>query len=301
MGTAMGTSGSPEARERFAGGTAVVTGAAAGVGEGLVRHIAAIGMTAVVADVDVGRAEQVADSIRRDGGRAEARHVDVADPDSVEALAAAVTDAHGGVDLLVNNAGVESSGLLWEIEPERWRTVMRINVDGVFHCLRSFVPRMIATGTPSCIANMSSVGGVNSVAVQSPYIVSKFAVEAMTEALHQDLAVVGAPIQVSVIIPYSIRSEIFRSAQRYAPTGNSVANEVFAAMQRDNVDKGLDPLVAAEHMVDQLARGDFWIHSDDEMCRAAMHRRAQQLLDSTPPADPRGMLTRMGVPIPKGS
>lgn len=301
MGAGTGTVGSQAARERFAGGTAVVTGAAAGVGEGLVRHLATLGMTTVVADVDAEGAEQVAESIRRDGGQAEARYVDVADQDSVEALAVAVTDAHVTVDLLINNAGVESSGLLWEIDPERWRAVMRINVDGVFHCLRSFVPRMIAAGTPSCIANMSSVGGVNSVAVQSPYIVSKFAVEAMTEALHQDLAVVGAPIQASVIIPHSIRSEIFRSAQRHLPTENSVANAVFAAMQRDNVDKGLDPLVAAEHMVDQIARGDFWIHSDDQMCRAAMQRRGRQLLDSAPPADPRDMLTRMGVPIPKGS
>ncbi|WP_314036315.1 SDR family NAD(P)-dependent oxidoreductase [Dietzia sp. CH92] len=290
-----------DARARFAGGVAVVTGAAAGVGEGLVRHLAQIGMTSVVADIDVARAERVAESIRDGGGRAEACHVDVVDPASVDALAASVFDRHGGVDLLIANAGVESAGLLWEIDPRRWRTVMNVNVDGVFHCVRSFVPRMIAAGTPSCVATVSSVGGINSVAVQSPYIVSKFAVEAMTEALHQDLAVVGAPIQVSVLIPHSIRSEIFRAARRDAPTENPVANAVFDAMQRDNESTGLDPLVAAEHMVAQIARGDFWIHSDDRLCTAALERRARQLLDSSPPADPRAMLDRMGVPLPKGS
>lgn len=289
-----------DARTRFGGGVAVVTGAAAGVGEGLARHLAQIGMTAVVADIDAARAEQVAASIRDGGGRAVARHVDVADPASVDDLATWVFAEHGGVDLLIANAGIESAGLIWEIDPQRWRRVMDVNVDGVFHCVRSFVPRMIAAGTPSCLATVSSVGGINSVAVQSPYIVSKFAVEAMTEALHQDLAVVGAPIQVSVLIPHSIRSEIFRAANRDAPTDNEVANAVFAAMQRDNETTGMDPLVAAEHMVAQIARGDFWIHSDDRLCTGALERRAHQLLDSRPPADPHTMLDRMGVSLPKG-
>lgn len=289
------------ARDRFAGGTAVVTGAASGVGEGLVRHLAALGMTTIVADLDDERARQVAESIRDLGGRAEALHVDVADPESVEGFAESVWDRHGGVDLLINNAGIESAGLLWEIDPQRWKTVMAVNVDGVFHCLRSFVPRMLAAGTPTCIANMSSVGGVNSVAVQSPYIVSKFAVEAMTEALHQDLSVVDASIQVSVVIPQSIRSRIFTVAQSEAPTNNAVANAVFDAMQHDNVTTGLDPVVAAERIVDQIARGEFWIHSDEPAGVAALQRRARQLLDSAPPADPRGMLSRMGVPLEKGT
>lgn len=289
------------AQERFSRGTAVVTGGASGVGEGLVRELAALGTTVVVADVARDRAERVAGEVRADGGRAEALHVDVADPASADALAAEVASRHGGVDLLVANAGVESAGLLWEFTPERWRTVMSVNVDGVFHCLRAFLPGMIAAGTRSCVATMSSIGGINSVAVQSPYIVSKFAVEAMTEALHQDLAVIGSPIQVSVIVPHSIRSEIFRTAQREAPSHNEVANAVFAAMQRDNESTGLDPRAAAAHMLDQLARGDFWIHADDAAGTAALERRARQLLDAAPPADPRTMLSRMGVPHPKGS
>jgi NAD(P)-dependent dehydrogenase (short-subunit alcohol dehydrogenase family) len=291
---------SSTARERFSSGVAVVTGGAAGIGEGLARHIATLGMVVLVADVDDTRAKQVAAEITGAGGRAEAHRVDVSDPDDVERFAATVFENHGGVDLLVNNAGVESSGLLWEIDRERWRRVMQINVDGVFYCLRSFVPRMIESGRPACIANLSSVGGLNSAAVQSPYIVSKHAVQAMTECLHQDLSILGAPIQVSAVIPHSIRSDIFLSAQRDAPTLNETANAVFAAMQRDNVETGLDPLVAAEHMIEQIARGEFWIYSDDEMCIASAHRRGRQLLDLRPPANPRDMLIRMGVPLLKG-
>ncbi|MFI9411301.1 SDR family NAD(P)-dependent oxidoreductase [Nocardia gamkensis] len=289
------------ARERFAHGTAVVTGAAAGIGRGLAEHLGALGMTVVVADIDDARAAAVAAEIVAHGGAAEGFGVDVSDEDEVEAMAATIFTRHGSVELLINNAGIESAGLLWEIDSTRWRRLMQINVDGVFYCLKSFVPRMIASGTPACVANLSSVGGLNTVAVQSPYIVSKFAVQAMTECLHQDLSVVGAPIQVSAVVPHSIRSEIFLAAQRDAPTTNPTANAVFAAMQRDNVEKGLDPLEAAEHMIEQIARGGFWVFSDDTMCTASATRRSEQLRTLSPPANPRDMLARMGVPLPEGS
>ena len=295
------------ASERFAHGTAVVTGAAAGIGRGLARHLARLGMTVVVADIDAARAAQVAadivDEVAAAGGHGTAAGygVDVADAAAVDAMAEHMFTHYGSVELLINNAGVESSGLLWEIDPDRWHRVMQINVDGVFYSLKAFVPRMIRAGTPACIANLSSVGGINTVAVQSPYIVSKFAVQAMTECLHQDLSITGAPIQVSAVVPHSIRSEIFLSAQRVAPTANPTANAVFDAMQRDNVSKGLDPLVAAEHMVEQIARGQFWVFSDDEICRASTTRRGEQLSALRPPADPRDMLARMGVPLPEGN
>ncbi|MBF6079532.1 SDR family NAD(P)-dependent oxidoreductase [Nocardia beijingensis] len=289
------------AQQRFSHGTAVVTGAAAGIGRGLADHLGALGMTVVVADIEECRAAEVAAEIVDSGGKAEGYGVDVAAEDEVEAMAAAVFARHGSVELLINNAGVESAGLLWEIDPARWRRLMRINVDGVFHCVKSFIPRMIAAGTPSCVANLSSVGGINTVAVQSPYIVSKFAVQAMTECLHQDLSVMGAPIQVSAVVPHSIRSEIFLAAQRDAPTADPTANAVFAAMQRDNVEKGLDPHEAAEHMIEQIARGEFWVFSDDAMCTASMNRRSEQLRTLSPPANPRDMLARMGVPLPEGS
>lgn len=289
------------APHRFSQGTAVVTGAAAGIGRGLAQHLGALGMTVVVADIDGDRAAEVAAEIVARGGAAEGYRLDVADEAEVETMAATIFARHGSVELLINNAGIESAGLLWEIDPQRWRRLMQINVDGVFYCVKSFVPRMIAAGTPACVANLSSVGGINTVAVQAPYIASKFAVQAMTECLHQDLSVVGAPIQVSAVVPHSIRSEIFLAAQREAPSTDPTANAVFAAMQRDNVEKGLDPLAAAEHMIEQIARGDFWVFSDDAMCTASTTRRSEQLRTLSPPADPRDMLARMGVPLPEGS
>ncbi|MEE2031140.1 SDR family NAD(P)-dependent oxidoreductase [Rhodococcus chondri] len=286
------------AQQRFSTGTALVTGGAAGIGEGFVRHLAALGMTVVVADIDEQKAVEVADAVIREGAAAEAYRIDVTDADAVDEMARYVFDRYSSLELLVNNAGVENAGLLWEVSIDRWRKVMDINVDGVFHCLRSFVPRMIEAGTPACIANLSSVGGLNSVAVQAPYIVSKHAVLALTECLHQELSLVKAPIQVSAVLPHSIRSQIFLAAERDAPTQNETANAVFAAMQRANVESGLDPVVAAEHMTEAIARGDFWVFSNDEVCTQMAANRGRQLLELAPPADPRVMLNKMGVSAP---
>ncbi|PTR21606.1 hypothetical protein C8K36_11429 [Rhodococcus sp. OK519] len=285
------------AQIRFSTGTAVVTGGAAGIGEGFVRHLAELGMTVVVADIDHRRAMDVAADVIGSGGSAYPYRVDVTDPAAVDAMAEEVFARYGSVELLINNAGVENAGLLWEVGLDRWKRVMEINVDGVFHCLRSFVPRMIGVGSPTCIANLSSVGGLNSVAVQAPYIVSKHAVLALTECLHQELSLVEAPIQVSAVLPHSIRSQIFLAAQKDAPCDNATANAVFAAMQRDNVEAGLDPVVAARHMTEAIARGDFWVFSNDEKCVEIATQRARQLLDLAPPPDPRLMLERMGVAV----
>ncbi|MDF2894208.1 MAG: hypothetical protein K0Q46_994 [Rhodococcus erythropolis] len=283
--------------DRFGTGVAVVTGAAAGIGEGFVRHLASRGMTVVVADIDARGAERVANDIRQDGHSAIAYTVDVTDFDAVDAMAQSLFNRHGAVELLINNAGIETAGLTWEVDVERWKRVMEINVDGVFHAVKAFVPRMIEAKKPACVANVSSVGGINSVAVQGPYIVSKFAVLALTESLHQDVSLIDADIQVSVIVPHSVRSNIFHAARSDAPTDNPVANAVFDAMQRDNDRTGLDPVEAAAHMTDALAKGEFWVFSHEDLCTQSLNRRASQLTDRRPPSDPRAMLERMGIEL----
>jgi NAD(P)-dependent dehydrogenase (short-subunit alcohol dehydrogenase family) len=283
------------AQERFSAGTALVTGGAAGIGEGLVRHLADLGMTVVIADVDGERAVELAGDITASGGSAYPYTVDVTDARAVDRMAEEVFNRHGSLELLINNAGIETAGLIWEIDVDRWKRLMDINLHGVFYCVRSFVPRMIQAGRPTCIANLSSVGGLNSVAVQAPYIVSKHAVQALTECLYQDLSLIDVPIQVSAVVPHSIRSQIFLTAQRDAPSTNEIANAVFASMQRDNEETGLDAVSAAEYMVERLARGDFWVFSDDDICAQSAARRATQLSQLSPPADPQVMLDRMGV------
>lgn len=286
-----------DARTRFAAGTAVVTGAGAGIGEGLARHLATLGMHVIVADINTTAAERVAADIVDAGGAASARTVDVTDAEGVDSFAAEVFARFGSVELLINNAGLENAGLLWEVDPVRWRKVMSVNVDGVFHGIRSFVPRMIAAGTPSVIANLSSVAAFSVTPVQAPYTVSKHAVLSLTECLHQEIALVEAPIQVSAVLPYSIKSSIFDAARTEAPTSNPVANAVFDAMKSANLAAGLNAVEAAEHMVDAIARGEFWIFSDDAVCSDMAASRGLHLTELTTPQDPREQLTLMGVEI----
>ncbi|HEY4460664.1 MAG TPA: SDR family NAD(P)-dependent oxidoreductase [Pseudonocardiaceae bacterium] len=285
----------PTAQQRFSSGTAVITGAGSGIGEGLARHVAALGMTVVVADIDGDRAESVANNLIAHGGNAMPYNVDVAYAASVERMAAWVFERYGSVELLVNNAGVENAGLLWEVDVERWNKVMAINVNGVFHGVRSFVPRMITHDTPAVVVNMSSVGGLTSSALQAPYIVSKHAVLALTECLHQEVALAGAPIQVSAVLPGPVRSDIFSSALRAAPTNNVLANQMWDVLQQVNDTFAVDPLAAAAHMLDAVARGEFWISSDEQPFRGMAEARANQLRELSPPPNPFDVLKLLGI------
>jgi NAD(P)-dependent dehydrogenase (short-subunit alcohol dehydrogenase family) len=287
----------PDPRERFGGGTAVVTGAGAGIGEGFARYLAGIGMAVVVADIDTPRGEGLAAELAGLGERAEFVQIDVTNPSDVDDLADHVFSRYGSVELLINNAGLETGGLLWEVSVERWRRLMSVNVDGVYFGIRSFVPRMLEVGKPSVVANLSSVGGVGTAPLQAPYIVSKHAVLAMTECLHQELAFLGSSIQVSAILPHQVRSQIFVDAQREAPSGNAAADQVFAAMQAANSGEAIGPLEAAEHMMRSIADGQFWIFSDDVLGPESTRRRAEHLRTLTPPADPVPILERMGVDV----
>lgn len=272
--------------ERFACGTALVTGGGSGIGEGLVRRLAASGMTVVVADVDKGRAEAVASEVSAAGGAAVPYAVDVTDPDAVEQLADEVFIRHGSLELLVNNAGIETGGRLWEVDVERWRRLMSINLDGVFHGIRSFVPRMLDQGLPGIVANVASVGGVTTMPFQGPYIASKHAVVALSECLFHDVAGVSAPLQVSVVLPTWVRTRIFAGAQADGPVHGTAAAEHFEAMRRSNQEVGLDPPEAAARILEGLAAGEFWVFTDAERGHDLMRRRGEHLVARTLPVAP---------------
>jgi NAD(P)-dependent dehydrogenase (short-subunit alcohol dehydrogenase family) len=286
-----------DARTRFHGGTAVVTGAGSGLGEGLATVLGELGMHVIAVDIDVARAEAIALTIRDAGGQATARALDVTDAGAVDALAEEIFATHAGVDLLFNNAGVETAGLSWEISPRRWRQVLDVNVQGVVNGVCAFVPRMLQANRPAVVANTSSVGGVSIAPFQAPYVVSKHAVTALTECLHQELALQEAPIQVSVVLPYYVRTRIFLDAQAAAPSENPLATAFFDYMQRTSEKSALDPKEAAEHIIEGIARGDFWVFSHDEAGAEYMRLRAAQLAALDPPTDFTDRLRALGLPL----
>src|SRR6185312_13916127 len=141
----------------FHGGAAVITGAGSGIGEGIARTAAACGMKVLLADIAIDRAEAVAADIRAAGGIASAIRVDVSIPVELDRLADHAYAEFGDVRLLVNNAGIETLGFVWELPVERWETTLAVNIHGVIHGVRAFAPRMLRSPDQTFIANVASV------------------------------------------------------------------------------------------------------------------------------------------------
>lgn len=229
---------------------AVITGAASGIGAGLAREAARRGMQVVLADRDAAALEAVAHEI---GAAALAVPTDVTDPAALQALADKAWAAHSAVDLVFANAGVLQSGFSWEIIAEQWQRVIDVNLTGVVNTLRAFVPRLIAAERPARIVNTASVGGFLPSPMMAPYSATKFAVVALTECLAGELKLIGSPVEVSLLAPGPVKSEIFREAP---PESAQQFHQYMTALLDQN---GLTPDAFAALVLDAVARGDYWI------------------------------------------
>ncbi len=267
-------------KDVFAGGVAVITGAGAGLGEGLARRAAALGMQVVLADIDEARAEAVAADIRSQGGQAEAVRVDVSQPAELDRLADWVYARHDEVRLLINNAGVETIGNTWELPADLWERTLQINVHGVVHGVRAFVPRMLQSSNKSYVANLASVGAFGQMPLQTAYIVSKHAVQALTECLYLELELKKAPIQVSSIIPGMVKTRIFMDAK---PSDDPVAAHHQKVMRETMAAYGMDLDAACQTILEQIAEGRFWVSTQPEMTDNIANNRARFLLEKEAP------------------
>jgi NAD(P)-dependent dehydrogenase (short-subunit alcohol dehydrogenase family) len=193
------------------GRVAVITGAGSGIGAALARRCAGEGMRLVLADVERGAVEDVADGLRRSGAEAVAEVVDVRDPAALMKLADRTWEAFGGCQLLVNNAGVVAYRPIAELEISDWRWILSVNLDGVIHGLHAFVPRMREQGGPAHIVNTASMAGLIPLegAGLGAYAASKYAVVGISETLRMELAPHG--IGVSVVAPGGVATRINES------------------------------------------------------------------------------------------
>jgi NAD(P)-dependent dehydrogenase (short-subunit alcohol dehydrogenase family) len=284
---------SMSAQQAFAGGVAVITGAGSGIGEGLAHTAASIGMRVVLADVAADRIERVAADIRAAGGQVLPVPTDVSDPAALDRLAAITHEHYGDVRLLVNNAGIETLGLSWDIPAAIWEKAIRINVLGVIHGVRAFAPRMLTAGKPACIANVASVGAFGMMPEQSPYMVSKHAVLSFTECLYLEMQLQQKPVQVSVVLPGPVNTRIFADA----PTGKDAAAVAKhrATMMGMLQQHGMTGREAADIIMAGLAAGDFWVSTHPEMTAQMAGARAQHLAQRQAPqltAEARAILGR---------
>lgn len=204
----------------FKGKVAVVTGGASGVGKCLCADLARAGAHVVIADIDPARLESVRAEIDTLGdGRTLAVICDVTKEQSVRDAADTIFDAFGTVHLLFNNAGVglgEAQRKIWDMPLSDWRWGIDVNVLGVVHGIKAFVPRMIERGEEGVVINTSSTnGGLRSLPNTPIYAATKAAVTSISEVLHQQLLREGGKLRAAVLFPgpHTVNTGILASGE----------------------------------------------------------------------------------------
>jgi NAD(P)-dependent dehydrogenase (short-subunit alcohol dehydrogenase family) len=250
------------------GARAVVTGGASGIGLGLGRALLEQGAAQVVlADVEPGALDAAVAELAALGlGDVTGELCDVTDPMAVAALATRARDLLGGVDVACLNAGVFAGGAVWETTDADWDWVLGVNLRGVIHGIRSFVPSMVEAGTPAHVLITASVAGVVAAPASAVYVTSKFAAVGLAESLHHDLQLAGAThVAASVICPGMVATNIDqghrnRPASLGAPTDTPTSNLATTAIADTlRSPDALDPLVGARHALAQAMAGRFYV------------------------------------------
>ncbi|SIQ42303.1 MULTISPECIES: SDR family oxidoreductase [Acidiphilium] len=195
---------------------AVITGAGSGFGREFARIAAARGMKLALADIQQDALDAITAELQAAGAAVIAHRLDVSDADAMDGFAATVFDTFGHVHLLFNNAGVGTGGLIWEHSVADWQWVLGVNLWGVIHGVRCFVPRMIAGKHEGHIINTASVAGLLSAQTMGPYNVSKHGVVTLSETLFQDLRITGSKLGVTVLCPAFVDTGI-KDAGRNRP------------------------------------------------------------------------------------
>jgi NAD(P)-dependent dehydrogenase (short-subunit alcohol dehydrogenase family) len=277
----------------FSAKVAVVTGGASGIGRAIGARFARAGATIVLLDVEQRALAGAVAELRAQGARASGVVCDVSKFESVQAAEREVVATHGRVHLLFNNAGVgaHEDVPIWELPLNDWRWVMAVNVFGVIHGIKAFVPGMLAHGESGHVVNTSSGnGGLVVVPTTPSYSASKAAVSMLTETLHLQFLMNQAKLKAHVLYPgpHIVASNIFdakrnrpaefaREKPQVAPPVTLDVLKQFAASQ-GRAFEATTPQEVAEHAYQGVVRGDYFILPTTPEGEARMRERFEGVL-----------------------
>ena len=254
----------------LAGKTAFVTGGASGIGLAMSRAFAEAGMNVMLADIETDALADAVKSLHNVGPGVRGVVCDVADPASVDRAGKETYDSFENVHVVCNNAGVAAGGGIDDISLDSWKWVLDVNLMGVLHGTRTFLPHMRAHNEGGHFVNTASMAGMMSGMGFSPYTASKFAVVAMSEGLAPQIKPFG--IGMSILCPGFVRTRIGESgrnrpqhygpANAYAPDSPAAA---MVAMIAELIKAGIEPSDVAARVLNAIREDELYIFTHPEM------------------------------------
>jgi NAD(P)-dependent dehydrogenase (short-subunit alcohol dehydrogenase family) len=275
--------------EDLAGRTAVVTGAASGIGRALALACAQAGMNVVLADLEEGALLEAASAVERSGAAALAVRTDVSVAGSLRELAERTREAFGSAHLVCNNAGVFVGGTCWEAPLSDYEWVFGVNVWGVIHGIQAFVPMLLEQGEGH-VLNTASMAGVTALPFTAPYVMSKHAGVSLSESLFLELQAKGSAVGVSVLCPELIATRIGESdrnrpehLKRDGPSHPE--RDLVEGAIRAGTAQGLDPAVVAARALEAVRAGRLYVFPPKgDPWRAACDARLDDLREARNPS-----------------
>jgi NAD(P)-dependent dehydrogenase (short-subunit alcohol dehydrogenase family) len=269
------------------GKVAAVTGAASGLGRAMALAFAGKGMHVALADVDEPGLNSTLNEVQSRGVRAFAMRVDVSRYQEVEAFCSKAIAQFGATHVVCNNAGVSALGAAWENTLADWQWILGVNLWGVIHGVRAFVPRLLAQGEGH-VVNTGSVAGLISPPGMGAYCVTKHAVVALSESLYHDLRLRGSPVGVSVLCPAYVPtgiadSERNRPRELLNPGKNPSKEE--AMLKKAMASGKLSADDVARAVVTAVKEERFYVLTHPRI-KGAIRARMEDLLEERPPRNP---------------
>lgn len=267
--------------EMVQGKVAVVTGAASGIGRALAARFATEGMKVVLADLEGDAVTSAVADLRGKGFSVEGCTADVADPASVDRLAAFAVERFDEVHVVCNNAGVGRFAPFWEYSLQDWQWIMGVNFWGVVNGIRSFLPHLRKRGNGH-IVNTASMAALMVMRGNGAYTASKFGVLAVSDSLRLDLRQEGSAIGVTVVCPGMVATDI-ANAERHRRDGVAPQqDQVSLTFRQTLATQGMAPEGVAGMVLDAIVANRPYVFTHPEMVRPTLQKRAAFMEEDLP-------------------